>query len=118
MRGMNPITTMKLFDAVAIAKNANTTSVAIDLRNITPNGKFSVHYIMAGTGTMKLEYLMCATEDGTYLEPSNASDIVAAASAGSDILTLEPELSPFMKIKATENNVNPITSLTLWINIQ
>lgn len=119
MQNQRPITTMQLFDTVAIAKNANTSSVAIDLRSIAADGIFSVHSIMAGTGTLKLEYRLSSTEDGTYVEPSGASDIIAAQAAGTTgFYDFDPELAPWIKIKATENNVNPITSLTLWINIQ
>lgn len=119
MQNLRPITTMKLFNAEAIAKNASATSVSIDLRSIAADGIFSVHSIMAGSGTLKLEYLLSSTENGTYVEPAGASDIVAAQASGTTgFYDFDPELAPFLKIKATENNVNPITSLDLWINIQ
>ena len=78
MKGQRPLTTMKLFDGVAIAKNGTESSVAIDLREIAQNGLFSIQSIMAGTGTLKLEYLLSSTENGNYIEPDAASDIVAA----------------------------------------
>ena len=115
---MERIQTIKLFDAEAILKNGNSLSAPFDRRDVTGLGLFSVHYIFAGTGQLKLEYLLCSTSGGTYLEPGGASDIAQGLSAGSHIITFAPELAPFLKIKATEENVNPVTSLTLWINYQ
>lgn len=114
---MERIHTTKLFDAIAIAKNGSATSVAVCLEDICPNGVFSVQSTMAGTGTLKLEYLISSTLNGTYVAGGTA--IVAAQGAGTNLFyTLDPTLAPFIKIKATENDVNPITSLDLWLNIQ
>lgn len=119
MYGQRPITTLRLWSAKTISKNAAATSGAIDLRQIAQNGPFSLHYILAGTGTVKITYSVCSTVDGTYLTPSTANDITASAvGAGSDFLSFQPELAPFMKIVVTEQNVNPITSLDLWLNVQ
>jgi hypothetical protein len=115
---MERIQTIKLFDAEAISKNGNTLSAQFDRREVSERNLFSVHYIFTGSGQLKFEYLLCSTPDGTYLEPGGASDIAQGLSAGSDIITFAPVLAPFLKIKATEENVNSITSLTLWINYQ
>ncbi len=100
MHNQRPVSTRKLFTAEAIVASADTTSVVIDLREITGNGFFSLHYITTGTGTTKFEYLVCSTVDGTYLDVG--TDIGAALAAGSDLLSFSPEVAPFMKIKATE----------------
>ena len=118
MVGMRPINTLKLFEGEAIAKNASVTSVPIDLRQISQEGMFSVMYTLVGSGTLKLEYLLASEKNGTYVEPSGATDILTGGAVGTDLKTFDPELAPFMKIKATEENVDTITSLDLFINVQ
>ncbi len=118
MKQRRPITTMKLFDGEALAAGGSADSVAVDLRDIAQNRAFSVFYTVAGSGTVKLEYLVSAEKDGAYVEPSGASDIGATLAAGSDVLGFSPELAPFLKIRATEDGgLNPAT-LTLWLNVQ
>lgn len=118
MKGARPISTMKLFDAAALAQAGTSTSVAIDLREIDQNHTFALSYTIVGAGTVKMEYHAAPEKDGVYVEPSAASDIVAAAAVGSNTLAFSPVLTPFMKIKLTENNVGTITSITVWIHIQ
>lgn len=111
---------VKIFNAVAISKNGNTTSKSIDLRSIANNGMFSIHYTFTsgGAATLKLEYLLAHEENETYATPSAANDIVSAAAVGADIVSFSPLLAPLMKIKATENNVAAITALTAYLCIQ
>lgn len=115
MQGSRQITTMKIFDGEAIAKNESATSPAIDLREITQNWKFSLHAIIAGTGQLDIAVLTCSTKDGTYVEDSTL--LADDQAAGTIFVAVDPVLAPFIKIKATENNTNPITSLTAWLNI-
>ena len=118
MQAQRPITTMKIFDAVALAKDEVASSEPIDLRELASNGYFSLHYTTTGTGTTLFEYLFCPTKDGTYLVPSAAVDIGATLAAGSDLLSFAPELGPWMKIRATEDGgVNGI-GVTAWLNFQ
>jgi hypothetical protein len=112
------ISTMKLFDAQALAQSGVVTSVPVDLREISLRGAFAVHLIQAGAGTTKIEYFVAPTKDGTYLEPSGASDIVGAQAAGSNLIPFTPSLTPWLKIRVTENGVGTITSLDLWLHVQ
>lgn len=112
------IKTIQLFSAQAITQNNNVSSVDVDLRKLCPNYQFSVGYVFTGTGTLKLEYLVASKKDGTFAEPAGASDIAAALTAGNGTISFSPVLAPFLKIKATENNVGAITALDLWLNVQ
>lgn len=115
MQGARRVTTMKLWSSEAIAKNANVTSPAIDLRQIINNHKFACHGIVAGTGNVDISVLYCSTEDGTYIADSTL--IADDQAAGSFYVAFDPVLAPFIKIKVAENNANPITSLDLWISV-
>jgi len=115
MQGARKVTTMKLWTAQAISKNASKTSPAIDLRQLINNHKFSCHAIIAGTGQVDIAVQYCSTVDGTYIEDSTL--IADDQAAGSIFVSFDPVLAPFIKIKVTENNTNPITSLDLWLNI-
>lgn len=118
------ITVIKLFDAQSIAASGNASSIAIDLQRYAMNGFFSVQYLITGDGTLKLEYNL--SHDGaTYIEPSSASDIGSSLTKttgpganGKDILPFSPELSQYLKIKATETGTAQAAVLTLWIAIQ
>ena len=119
MLSSRPITTMKLFDGESLSASASATSVAVDLRQIAQNYNFSVEYTITGSGTAKIEYLLCSTKGGTYIDAG--ADIGATLGAGSDILPFgsgDPELAPFMKIKITEDGGANSVSVTLYLNIQ
>ncbi len=114
-----PITTRKLFDAEALAHDGIKTSGAIDLREIGQNRKFSVEYTTTGTGTTKIEYLVCSTLGGTYI--AAGTDIGATLAAGHDILPFasgEPQLAPFLKIRITEDGGVNAVAVTLYLNVQ
>jgi hypothetical protein len=117
MNNLRPITTMKLFDAVAFTQAEEKDSVAIDLREIDQNHSFSISYVEAGDGTVKIEYLAGPEKDGPFAEPAAADDIVEEAN-GTGNVSFSPILTPFMKIRATENNVGTVTSFELWIHVQ
>ena len=113
------INTMRLFDGLAIGQNQSALSVLIDLRHISGKPLFSIHSILVGDGTLKLQYLLTADPSLSPLTPDNAVDIVSGQVGGtSGYYGFDPELGPFLQIKATENNVNSILSLDLWINLQ
>jgi len=125
MKDNNPITTFKLFTGTSIAASGSLTSEVVDLRRIANNGLFSAYFIITGDGTAKVEYLLCATENGTYIEPSTASDIASSqtktSGPGSDgvvLVSFEPELAPFMKIKITETGTAQAITPNLWLNVQ
>ena len=125
MKDTNPITTFQLFTGTSISANGSLTSKAVDLRRIASNGLFSVYYAITGDGTAKIEYLLCSTETGTYLEPSTASDIGSSltktsgpGSDGKNVIAFEPELAPFLKIKITETGTAQAITPNLWLNVQ
>jgi len=116
MYNTRPITTIKLFDAEALALSGTDTSGAIDLREIANEYDFSVEYTIGGSGTVTIEYLLCSTKDGTYID---AGTDLATAATGSDIVSFtagEPYLAPFMKIRITETGTDTAT-VTLYLNI-
>jgi hypothetical protein len=117
MKGLRPISTIRLFTAEAFTQAQAKESVAVDLREIDQSHVFAISYVEAGAGTLKLEYLAGPTQDGPFVEPTAASDIVAATS-GTNNVAFSPILTPWMKIKATENNAGTITSFDLWLHVQ
>lgn len=122
-KGLRPITCYHLWTANSIAAGQNESTVAIDLREVAQDGIFSVLYTISGTGTAKLEYTVCATNDGTFVEPSGAADIgssltASSGTSGVDLVSFEPELAPFMKIKATETGSSNAVVVDLWLFIQ
>ncbi len=117
------ITTFKLFTGTSIAASGSLASEAVDLRRCAPNGVFSVYFIITGDGTAKIEYLLCPTENGAYIEPS--TDIASSQTKtsgpdanGINLVSFNPELAPFMKIKITETGASSAITPNLWLNVQ
>lgn len=118
MHNYRPITTRKIFDEEALLASGTATSVAIDLREITGNGFFSLEYLFTSTGdaTIKFEYLISSEEEGTY--HNVGSDIGATLAEGGGFLSFDPELAPFLKIKVTEDGAADPAVVTALLNIQ
>jgi len=132
-KGMRPITSYNVFattdggsyasGARTITKNTSVTSGAFDLKEVAQDGIFSIEYLITGDGTVKIEYLLCSTATGTFVEPSTAVDIASgltktSGTSGQDIITFNPELAPFMKLKVTETGTSSDAVVTLKLNIQ
>lgn len=132
-KNLRPITTYNVFQtgdggayatgARTITKNTSVTSGAIPLTEIAQNGLFSLEYLITGDGTVTIEYLLCSTEHGTYVEPSTATNIAtgltkSSGTSGHDIITFNPEMAPWMKIKVTETVNSSDAVVTLTLNIQ
>jgi len=115
MLGSRQITTFELWKLKAIAQQGTLTSPVIDLREIVGLYKFSAHGIVAGTGNVDIEAQYCSTKDRTFVSESTL--IADDQAAGTFFADFSPDLTPFMKIKVTENNGGPITALSLWLNI-
>jgi hypothetical protein len=82
------------------------------------DGFFSVEYVMTGTGTAKIEYLISSNKAGPFITPASASDIATGITVGSDIVSFAPELGKWMKIKVTETGgANPVT-ITVKLMVQ
>jgi len=112
---MKNVRQQPVFKAKTIAQAGVVTSEPIDLRELTPNGIFSFMLkSLAGAGNITITYSLAEKYDGTYVTPSGAVAIATAkgASDDPDIFSFEPELAPWMKIIATENNAGTITELT------
>ena len=117
--GDNPIHTILAFNAVAVVKSTSSYSEVIDVKSLANSGNFSVEWTTVGTGTGKIEYLICSTIDGTFIEPSGASDIKASMAAGHDGIAFTPVLAPYMKLKISETaGSSNITAFTVYLNIQ
>jgi len=102
----------------SLAKSGVFTSQAVDLRQIAQDGIFSIQYTYTGDGVITWTYSMCSTKDGTYFTPSGAENIATSTTAGTDGLTFEPEMFPFMKIVGTETGTNTAIISELYLNIQ
>lgn len=105
----NKIRVFQMWSSESINASANDTSdKKVDLAGLKPNGYFSIQLTLTGDGTAKIEYLL-SNDDITYLEPSSATDIVTGftktsgpGSDGNDIFTFSPEMTRYLKLKATE----------------
>jgi len=116
---MEPIKTMQAFVAKSLLAAGTADSPAIDLRYIISNYKFSIDYTITGTGTVKIEYLLCGTSDGTYVDIG--TDLGATLGAGSSFLPFasgEPYLAPFMKIRVTEDGGAAAAVVSVNVHIQ
>ena len=111
----------------AIAKDGVKTSDSINLESLNAEGFFGLDLTItsAGAATAKVEILACATKTGTYKVPviaadgSAIDDIVTAAPVGSNYYAFPPfPVTPFIKIRITENDFAAITKATLRIVIQ
>jgi hypothetical protein len=119
--GAGPIKSYELISAQAIAGSGTFTSKAIDLASMQAEGYFALTVTTAGVGSgVKVEYLVCDTEYGTYLEPDGATDIVAAQVPGTIVyggLSLKGPAN-FIKFKVTEVNAANVTSCTVIATVQ
>jgi len=109
---------LRLFEREVLAASGNADSVAVNVGKILSNYDFSVEYFVDGSGSIKIEYLLCSTEDGTYI---NTGTDIGTTLTGHDILSFssgEPELAPFMKIRITEDGGANAVAVTLYLNIQ
>ena len=112
------IKTAKLLDAVSIGAAGVQLTVPVDLQHLVEVGKYSLSYTITGAGTIKLEYLVCQTKTGTYIAPAGVSPIGETLAVGSGSIAFTPVLSPFIKIRATEDGGAAAAVLSLWLNVQ
>ena len=118
MKSNREITTYKLFASEAVGTSGVATSVYVDLRQVAPDGIFSIQYTFTGSGVLTWTYTVCSTSDGTYFTPSGAADIATSTTTGTDGVSFEPELFPYMKIVATETGTNTASITSLYLNVQ
>jgi len=119
MFNQRPISTIDVFGgAEALEQSGTATSEAIDLREIANKYDFSLEYTITGSATITIEYLVCSTLGGTYIDAG--TNLLTAGTVGSDLLSFtsgEPELAPFMKIKVTETGT-AAGGITIYLNVQ
>lgn len=109
-RGYTPVSVVSIFKNKRLPAGESGTSDIIDLRFRAQNGYFALSQVTkAGTygsaGTTVFTYLESPTEDGVFRAPISAVAIGTASTAGlsgTTTFTFEPELTPFMKIVATQ----------------
>jgi hypothetical protein len=119
------ISVIKVFNGSAIAKN-NSISEVINLTRFNAEGFFSLQIEIAGTGNV--DVVWAASNDGVnFIVPAAITttpifDAFGASSGvgsdGIDIASFDPMLCAYLKLTATENNVNPITSIVCHLAIQ
>ena len=117
------ITVLKLWNANAIAQNANETTQSTDLNPFNAEGFFSMQVEVTGSGNIDLIYLI--SNDGTnYLTPAGTADIVSAFGAtsgpgsdGIDLISFDPPICRYIKFKATEQNADTV-AVTLHFCLQ
>lgn len=113
------------FDAQALgtAAGATDSSIVINLKNIRPNGFFSVQVTTtsAGAGVLQLQYKVSI--DGVlYRVPKDkdgveADDIVTAHAVGTDIYPIGPVLGNYLMLTVTAT-VADLTAVTTQLLIQ
>lgn len=118
------ITVVSVFGGTSIAKSANSSSTAVDLAAIKPEGHFSLQIALSGSGTAKGEYTI-SNDGNTYIEPSSATDIFTGLTAtggpgsdGKNIYPFHPELARYIKIKITETGGSSSITVTATLAIQ
>jgi hypothetical protein len=125
--GYSFITKIHLFSSTSLSAGSSGTSRAIDLREITTEGIFSIGASIAngtaGTcGTTVFTYAACETSDGTFATPSLAEAIGTCGTSNmNDTISFYPFLTPFMKIIATQTgsgNVGNDSVVTATLNVQ
>lgn len=118
MLSIRPITTVKVFDGLDLGEGANSSSPAIDLREVAQNGIFTLFYTLTGNGTCKFEFLLGQTVAGTFVTPSESDEIATGLTVGSDLISFSPLLAPFIKIKVTETGGADHVGVNAWLNMQ
>lgn len=117
MDGRFKISGVSVFAAKTITKNTSIFSNAINLALLKVEGFNGIQITStstATTGTIKAQVVVCATETGTYTVPrdkngTEVNDIVTAHADSQQYYGFPAfPIAPFMKIKATENNINNI----------
>jgi len=119
------INTQVPVSAEAIAASGTYTSAAIDLTKVRgdnnstqrPDGFFSAQVNVAGSGTVKVEYLL--SNDGTnYVTPTGATEIATGLTAGNTMHSFDPMVARYLKIKVTETGGANAATVTVTLAIQ
>ena len=115
---------INLFKNQAVGAGSNGLSQAIDLRDYSKQGQFSL-YISVGPcgtnatcGSAVLSYQGAPWWDGTYITPTGGTfGTVAVGTGGSDFITFTPPVIPFMKINVNVGT-NGSENVTALLNVR
>ncbi len=110
------IATVPVLVSRTVAANTSVTSRAYDLNSgaFQPQGYFSLHSTITGTGTLKITYELSnnyGVRDvtTTWVEPASASDIVTAQTVGDNFYSFTPELARAIRFVFEETgDANPV----------
>lgn len=118
------ITIREIFSAKALNPGQSVESQAVDLGAICRNGIFSIQYAITGDGILKIEYLLSLNRV-VYITPSTAREIASGLTKASgpnedgvDILSFEPELARWIKIRVTETTGTSGAGISLQMAVQ
>lgn len=124
MHQQKDLYTNTIFSGELIAASGNAISTpAIDLSKV--DGFFSLQIALTGDGTAKFEYM--SSNDGTnFITQTGAADQIVTGfvktsgpgSDGKDMISFDPELCKFLKIKCTETGTANSVTITVTIAIQ
>lgn len=122
--GNNEIFNPTVFDGITINAGESQESEILDMDWYKPNGDFSLHVVLTGDGTGKLEYQISNSREDFHT-PSDAKDIVTShtktsgpGNDGKDTYSFDPKLARFMRFKASETGEANSISLTAVLAIQ
>jgi hypothetical protein len=118
-----------------LTANTNTTTEAIDLSKLLPEGFFSAQILVTGDGTLKVEYqvsnvassLGSVPATGNFIIPTGATDIVTAhtktsGTGGLDLYVFpasgDPLFAKWFRLKLTETSTTDSVVYTIYLNIQ
>jgi len=117
------IRVQKAFDAVSLTNGQSSTSMAIRLDSWKPVGYFSLQMaVTAGTGSVASVNYELSNDGQTFVTPASASAICSSiatnsgpSSDGNAFYSFAPELSLYIRIKATATNTATFSG---WLAIQ
>ena len=99
-----PIRTFTLFKSQTIKAGTSGVSDPIDLRDFPDDTKFSVYYNIEKSGTSgtcgstSITYQTGNYYADTYITPTGGTCGTIGDSGGSDLVSINPPLAPFMKV--------------------
>ncbi len=124
---LNRSTTIKeIFTAKEIAADGTEHSSIIDVKKLAGNA--SIHIVLTGDGTAKVEWVGSNDEDAlvaAFIKPNGASDIVTAFTKtdgpggdGKHIYPFNIKLVDRMAIKITETTTTDSVTVTAYLALQ
>ena len=107
-----------------LAASGSAYSEPFNLAAFKPNGVFSIHSVVSGSGTLKIEYLVSNINSATanFVKPTGVSDIVTAQTAGSDFYQFpaagEAIFAEWIILKFTETGGANSVTYNVYPNVQ